>query len=160
MSSRVTVSGGEYPITLGRIHGHGTRGKALTADYVLEYRNTKLAIRHTYATNGHGIYAIDMETGQEQEITAYPSPEELWNRTFAKVNASRDRFAAVLCPSRTKEVTFKVASIKTSRSIAFWKPSQRDEQDMVRRERMAIDEIRGLLAESTADRVISDACGS
>ncbi len=111
----------EYPITLGRIHGHGSRGKALTADYVLEYRNTKLAvveaksaaspltlgvgqakdyaaklsIRYTYATNGHGIYAIDMETGQEQEITAYPSPEELWNKTFAKVNAWRDRFAIV-----------------------------------------------------------------
>ena len=111
----------EYPITLGRIHGHGTRGKALTADYVLEYRNTKLAvveaksaaspltlgvgqakdyaaklaIRHTYSTNGHGIYAIDMETGHEQEIAAYPSPEELWNKTFAKVNAWRDRFATV-----------------------------------------------------------------
>ena len=111
----------EYTITLGRIHGHGTRGKALTADYVLEYRNTKLAvveaksaaspltlgvgqakdyaaklaIRHTYSTNGHGIYAIDMETGHEQEIAAYPSPEELWNKTFAKVNAWRDRFATV-----------------------------------------------------------------
>ena len=24
----------EYPITLGRIEGHGKRGKALTADYV------------------------------------------------------------------------------------------------------------------------------
>ena len=34
----------EYPITLGRIEGHGRRGKALTADYVLEYRNTKLAV--------------------------------------------------------------------------------------------------------------------
>src|SRR5665647_3463278 len=33
----------EYPITLGRIEGRGKRGKALTADYVLEYRNTKLA---------------------------------------------------------------------------------------------------------------------
>jgi type I restriction enzyme R subunit len=32
----------EYPITLGRIEGHGKRGKALTADYLLEYRNTKL----------------------------------------------------------------------------------------------------------------------
>ena len=32
----------EYPITLGRIEGHGRRGKSLTADYVLEYRNTKL----------------------------------------------------------------------------------------------------------------------
>jgi type I restriction enzyme R subunit len=111
----------EHPITLGRIYGHGGRGKALTADYVLEYRNTKLAvveakaatspltlgvsqakeyaaklaIRHTYATNGHGIYAINMETGQEQEIAAYPSPEELWNMTFAKVNSWRDRFATV-----------------------------------------------------------------
>ena len=34
----------EYPITLGRIEGYGKRGKALTADYVLEYRNTKLAV--------------------------------------------------------------------------------------------------------------------
>ena len=33
----------EYPITLGRIEGHGRRGKALMAVYVLEYRNTKLA---------------------------------------------------------------------------------------------------------------------
>jgi hypothetical protein len=34
----------EYPITLGRIEGQGRRGKALTADYVLVYRNTKLAV--------------------------------------------------------------------------------------------------------------------
>ena len=34
----------EYPITLGRIEGAGRRGKPLTADYVLEYRNTKLAV--------------------------------------------------------------------------------------------------------------------
>src|ERR1700677_4218362 len=34
----------EYPITLGRIEGRGRRGKALTCDYVLEYRNTKLAV--------------------------------------------------------------------------------------------------------------------
>ena len=34
----------EYPITLGRIESAGKRGKALTADYVLEYRNTKLAV--------------------------------------------------------------------------------------------------------------------
>ena len=111
----------EYPITLGRIQSHGKRGKALTADYVLEYRNTrlavieakawdvaltegvaqaknyagKLAIRFTYATNGQGIYAIDMETGKEGEIDAYPSPEELWNLTFPESNAWRDRFADV-----------------------------------------------------------------
>src|SRR6267142_1962142 len=34
----------EYPITLGRIEGQGRRGTALTADYVLVYRNTKLAV--------------------------------------------------------------------------------------------------------------------
>ena len=33
----------EYPISPGRIEGLGRRGKALIADYVLEYRNTKLA---------------------------------------------------------------------------------------------------------------------
>lgn len=34
----------EYPITLGRLEGANKRGKALSADYVLEYRNTKLAV--------------------------------------------------------------------------------------------------------------------
>lgn len=111
----------EYPITLGRIEGHGKRGKALTADYVLEYRNTKLAvveakawakeltegvgqakdyagklaIRFTYASNGQGIYGVDMDTGAEGELAQYPTPEELWNLTFAAPNAWRDRFAAV-----------------------------------------------------------------
>jgi type I restriction enzyme R subunit len=111
----------EYPITLGRIEGHGKRGKALTADYVLEYRNTKLAvveakawdklltegvgqakeyagklaIRFTYSTNGQGVYGIDMETGAEGEQLQYPTPDELWNATFATQNAWRDRFAAV-----------------------------------------------------------------
>src|SRR6202050_1586879 len=74
----------EYSITLGRIEGHGHRGKALTADYVLVYRNhklavveakahdeeltegvaqaknyaDKLAIRFTYSSNGRDIYGI------------------------------------------------------------------------------------------------------
>ena len=111
----------EYPITTGRLEGHGKKGKALTADYVLEYRNTKLAVneakawdlpmtegaaqaknyaeklslRHAYCTNGQGIYAIDMQTGEEKEIPAYPTPDELWAMTFAEANAWRDRFAAV-----------------------------------------------------------------
>ena len=84
----------EYLISPGRIEGHGRRGKPLTADYVLIYRNTKLAVveakawdepltegvgqaknyadklavRFTYATNGQGIYGIDMEEGTEREI--------------------------------------------------------------------------------------------
>ncbi len=34
----------EYRITAGRIEGHGKRSKADIADYVLEFRNTKLAV--------------------------------------------------------------------------------------------------------------------
>lgn len=111
----------EYYITPGRIEGSGKRGKPLKVDYVLVYRNRKLAvneakawdeeltegvgqsknyaskmgIRFAYATNGKGIYFIDMETGKECELSRYPTPDELWNMTFAKVNTWRDRFAAV-----------------------------------------------------------------
>ena len=111
----------EYPITIGRLEGAGKRGKALTADYVLEYRHTKLAVveakawdkpltegvaqakdyasrlavRHTYASNGQGIYGIDMHTAIEGPTERYPTPDELWQLTFATHNAWRDRFAAV-----------------------------------------------------------------
>jgi type I restriction enzyme, R subunit len=111
----------EYSITLGRIEGRGRRGKPLTADYVLVYRNRKIAvieakpwdspltegvaqakdyalklsIRFTYSSNGQGIYGIDMETGKESETLCYPSPEALWNMTFTTANAWRDRFAEV-----------------------------------------------------------------
>lgn len=140
----------EYPITPSRIKSHGIRGKALTADYVLEYRNTKLAVveakawnkpltegvgqakdyagklrvKFAYSTNGQGIYQVDMayesyesyrphetyascethesytsyeihRTYKETEIPRYPTPDELWNLTFATRNAWRDRFAAV-----------------------------------------------------------------
>lgn len=111
----------EYPITLGRLESGGKRGKSLSADYVLEYRNTKLAVveakawdkpltegvaqakdyaskltvRFTYSTNGQGIYAIDMLTGKEGELSNYPTPEELWSATFTIQNAWRDRFAAI-----------------------------------------------------------------
>src|SRR6266478_6143970 len=111
----------EYLIAPGRIEGLGRRGKSLTADYVLEFRNTKLAVveakawdealtegvaqaknyagklavRFTYSANGQGIYGIDMETGKEGEQPRYPTPDELWNLTFTDQNAWRDRFAAV-----------------------------------------------------------------
>ena len=111
----------EYPITPGRIEGLGRRGKPLIADYVLVYRNTKLAvieakawsmaltegvaqaknyagklaIRFAYASNGQGLYGIDMETGKEGETPTYPTPEHLWALTFAKENAWRDRLKAV-----------------------------------------------------------------
>lgn len=116
----------EYLITLGRLEGHGKRTKPLIADYVLEYRNHllgvieakalsqeltegvgqakhyagKMAVRFAYSTNGKGIYAIDMHEGTEAELSKYPTPDELWNLTFAKANAWRDRFAAVPFPDK------------------------------------------------------------
>ena len=45
----------EYPITLGRLEGHGRRGKPLTADYVLIYRNTKLAVVEAKVAINHAF---------------------------------------------------------------------------------------------------------
>jgi type I restriction enzyme, R subunit len=111
----------EHGITQGRLEGGGKRAKAEIADYVLVYRNTnlavieakawdkpytegvgqaksysaKLAVRFAYASNGQQIYGIDMQTGAEGDVVAYPGPDELWNTMFAEANAWRDRFAAV-----------------------------------------------------------------
>ncbi|CAN5456563.1 DEAD/DEAH box helicase family protein [soil metagenome] len=114
----------EHGITLGRLQGSGgkgARGRAEIADYVLVYRNTKLAVieakawdkphtegvaqaksyaaklavRSAFATNGQAIYGIDMVIGAEGDVARYPSPEELWALTFAEANAWRDRFAAI-----------------------------------------------------------------
>ncbi|MES2669310.1 MAG: DEAD/DEAH box helicase family protein [Pseudomonadota bacterium] len=113
----------EHPITLGRLQGgrRGGRAKAEIADYVLVYRNTKLAVieakawdkphtegvgqaksyaaklavRYTFASNGQALYRIDMQTGEEGDVAAYPTPDELWALTFAEANAWRDRFAAI-----------------------------------------------------------------
>jgi type I restriction enzyme R subunit len=108
-------------ITLGRLQGARKRAAQDIADYVLTYRNHKLAVieakrrglpdaegvgqakkyaeklqaRFAYSTNGDGIYQIDMVTGAEQYVSQYPSPEDLWNLVFAKENAWRDRFAAI-----------------------------------------------------------------
>ncbi len=108
-------------ITPGRLQGAGKRAKAEIADYVLVYRNTKLAVieakawgkphtegvaqakryaaklavRHCYSTNGQAIYGIDMATGAEGDVPGFPSPDVLWRLTFAEANAWRDRFAAV-----------------------------------------------------------------
>ena len=108
-------------ITRGRLIGGGERSKQDIADYVLVYREQKLAVieakkvslpdteglgqakryatklqtRFAYSTNGKGIYRIDMETGEEGYVNGYPTPEELWDETFAEPNNWRDRFSAV-----------------------------------------------------------------
>ncbi len=112
-------------ITLGRLQGGGKRARQDIADYVLTYRGQKLAVieakkrslpvteglaqtkryaerlqaRFAYCTNGDGIYRVDMATGVEGPVEAWPSPDDLWVETFgASVGAQdtwRERFGAV-----------------------------------------------------------------
>jgi len=113
----------------------------LIADYVLVYRGRKLAVveakawdeplslgvgqakdyagklkvRFAYASNGQGVYPIDMETAIEgpaifinpNGALAFPSPDELWAKTFGAQNAWRDRFAAIPFPDKSRQWTIR-----------------------------------------------------
>ena len=106
----------------GRIQSGGTRGKGLSADYVLIHKGQKLAVleakragvshrngvgqaknyatrlgsRYAYASNGLSWYQIDMANGAEGDMDLpFPTPDELWDRTFADHNDWRERFGAV-----------------------------------------------------------------
>ena len=106
----------------GRIQSGGTRGKGLSADYVLIHKGQKLAVleakragvshrngvgqakdyatrlgsRYAYASNGLKWYQIDMANGAEGNMDLpFPTPDELWDRTFADHNDWRERFGAV-----------------------------------------------------------------
>ena len=59
----------------------------------------KLQTRFTFSTNGHGIYGVDMQTGEEGNVDCYPSPDEMWEATFGESDGRqrywRERFSAV-----------------------------------------------------------------
>ena len=112
-------------IAPGRLIGGGKRTKQDIADYVLYYKNQKLAVIEakkeglghteglgqakqyaqklqtpfTYSTNGKKIYEVNMTTGHESDVDRYPTPDELWDRVFGETEAKiafwRDRFASV-----------------------------------------------------------------
>ena len=110
----------EYQITKGRIQPGGRRASQLKADYLLVYRGKTLAtieaksdekeasdgvaqakeyadrldLDTTFATNGKEIYSICMKTGKEGLVDRYPTPQELWDKTFADENKWRDAFNA------------------------------------------------------------------
>jgi type I restriction enzyme R subunit len=99
----------EYVIAPGRILGAGRPQQRMILDYLMLYRNRKLAVveakaedkpvteglgqakqyaeklgvRFAYSTNGVGYYEVDMQTGVEGPVAGIPSPEVLWQRTFA-----------------------------------------------------------------------------
>lgn len=97
----------EYHINKGRIQTGG-RSKPSIADYILIYKNQKLAVieaksdeygvgegvgqakdyaiklklKYAYSTNGKEIYEMDMQGG-EGTIAKFPTPDELRNKAFA-----------------------------------------------------------------------------
>lgn len=111
----------EFRITDGKIQTGGTRSKPEIADYVLVYKNRKIGvieakaenlpategaaqakayaeklhIDYTFATNGKEIYEISLKTGAEGVIADFPTPDELWNKTFSKWNEWKGKFASV-----------------------------------------------------------------
>jgi type I restriction enzyme R subunit len=108
----------EYAFTRGKV-SKTVKGKPKKADYVLIYRNVKLAIveaksdevgykegiaqakdyasdldiRFTYAADGDHIYEIDRDPqhGGEREVSGFPTPQELWQRQFGKADYWRDK---------------------------------------------------------------------
>jgi type I restriction enzyme R subunit len=108
----------EYQITDGKIQSGGKRGKILKADYVLVYRGRniavieakkfelevgegvaqakeyaeKLQVKTAFATNGRQIYQICNQTNTEGLIDKFPTPEELWAKTFTQPNIWQDKF--------------------------------------------------------------------
>lgn len=111
----------EYPINAGRIQAGGIRIKGLKVDYILVYKGIKLAVieaksnklnvsegvaqaklyaeklklETTFSTNGKEIYQICMKTGKEGLIDKFPTPEELWHKTFSESNEWRDKFCEI-----------------------------------------------------------------
>ncbi|MEY4141474.1 MAG: hypothetical protein RL110_845 [Bacteroidota bacterium] len=121
-----------FSITAGRIQTGGRRSQAIFADYVLSYKGIKLAVieakkadvgygegvaqakdyaeklrlETTFATNGKEIYSICMKTGREELVDRFPTPEELWNKTFSDQNEWRNKFAEI--PFNDKGGTWKI----------------------------------------------------
>lgn len=106
----------EYYFTDGRKLIGWKRSKQCFADYILKYNRKniaiveakredkevtewleqvknyarKLDIRFVYSTNGKWIYEFDMQNGKWQIIDKYPSPTELYRRTFEFQNTIKD----------------------------------------------------------------------
>jgi type I restriction enzyme R subunit len=111
----------EYNINAGEIRAGGIRAGQMKADYVLAYKNRKLAVveaksidvevgegvaqakiyatklelAYTYSTNGKEIYEICLSTGEERLVDNFPTPEELWQRTFGDANEWQAKFNAI-----------------------------------------------------------------
>lgn len=116
----------EFIIAPGKIKASGGRERAVKADYVLSYKNRKLAVVEaksnecevgegvaqakdyalklklddTYSTNGLEIYHIDMDSAQEGLVENFHTPDELWNKAVPVKNEWQESFDDL--PAETK----------------------------------------------------------
>jgi type I restriction enzyme R subunit len=108
----------EFHITAGKIQTGGGRAKPQIADYILVYKGRKLAVieaksdvlavgegvaqaktyakmlqlETTFASNGKEIYQICMKSGAEGLADRFPTPDELWSKSFADQNKWQELF--------------------------------------------------------------------
>ena len=111
----------EFYINAGEIRASGIRTGQLKADYVLEYKNVKLAVVEakraaldvtegvaqaklyaqklrlhvSFSANGKEIYEINYKANTEGKIANFPTPEQLWELVFGEANEWLERFNAV-----------------------------------------------------------------
>ncbi len=119
----------EFKITNGEIKPGGIRAGIIRADYVLIYKNRKLALIEakrdelnvsdgvsqakdyaqklklltSYSSNGHKIYEINYSKNEKGEmfitsegaVDKFPTPDELWNKTFKEKNEWSSKFDSI-----------------------------------------------------------------
>jgi type I site-specific restriction endonuclease len=96
----------EVPITPGRIEGLGRRGKGLTADYVLEYRNTKMAVIEAKAWNAEG----EVEAGKRYEEKDFNKIiESAWRFSFRRSISAKRRWSS----ARRRSMRLRCATSST-----------------------------------------------
>lgn len=138
----------EYNINAGEIRAGGIRTGQLKADYILSYKNRKLAVVEaksdelevgegvaqakvyaqklqlatSYSTNGRHIYEICHQTGNERLVDSFPTPQMLWHKTFGDRNEWLEKFNAVpfedINGTRQARYYQEIAVNKTMEAIA------------------------------------------
>lgn len=111
----------EHYFTDGRKLLGGKRGKRLFVDYLLKYKNVNLAIieakrfdkhpteglqqaigyaeklkvNYVFSTNGKKIYEFDLTTGKGDYIDSFPSPDEIYKRSFDNLTPEKENLLSV-----------------------------------------------------------------
>jgi type I restriction enzyme R subunit len=111
----------EHYFTDGRKLIGGKRGKRLFVDYLLKYKNINLAIieakrldkhpteglqqaikyaeklkvKYVFATNGKQVYEFDLSTGKGDYIDSFPTPDEIYNRSFENLTPVKEDLLSV-----------------------------------------------------------------